>query len=397
MFSNDYGFGLVDAGAAVRLAQAWFSTGAGAQRSQNQEVLTRDLLNAPRNIPDADGNGTSVSSTIGAAGENFEIDYTTVTITMSPRHSFMGDVTIFLRNDAGDIAVLHDGEGEGTDFPGTWVFTTRQFHGEDAAGTWFVDVVDNASGDTGTLTDVVLRHYGDQGTVNDRHIVTDQFSLFVAEAGRRTINDTNGGTGDTLNAAALSTGSVIVLNGAVNSRIDGVTARVEASIEHVIGGLGGDRITGSGTGNDLHGRGGNDTLSGVAGADDLRGYSGNDLLEGGAGRDRLEGGTGADGFVFTAAAGLTNADTIVDFRKPDDTIYLDRDVFAGLAEGTLRFGQFTANGSGVATAAGHRIIQDRDDGRLYFDRDGRGGADRQLFAVIDTDALIITRFDIVIF
>jgi Ca2+-binding RTX toxin-like protein len=309
----------------------------------------------------------------------------------------MGDVTIYLRNDAGDLAVLHDREGDGTDFPGTWTFTTRQFHGEDAAGTWFVDVTDNVSGDTGTLTDVVLRHHGDQGTANDRHIVTDQFGLFAAEAGRRTINDTNGGGGDTLNAAGLSSGSVIILNGAVNSRIDGVNARVDASIENVIGGRGADRITGSAKANVLQGRDGNDTLAGGTGADNLRGSNGADRLDGGAGRDVLTGGNGADSFVFTAAPGLANADTITDFSKPSDTIFLDNADFTGLALGTLRSGQFAANGSGAATAAGHRIIQDRDDGRLYFDRDGSGAADRRLFAVIDTDDLIISRFDIVIF
>lgn len=397
MFSNDYGFGLVDAGAAVRLAQAWFATGATAQQSRNQEVLTRDLLVDALPIPDNSPSGASVSTVIGAAGANFEIDYTTVTITMSPGHTYVGDLTILLRNDAGDTAVLHDGEGGGNDFPDTWTFTTRQFHGEDARGEWIVDVIDSGLGDDGTLSDVVLRHHGDAGTVNDRHIVTDQFGLFVAEAGRRTISDTNGGLRDTLNAAALSQGAVIILNGAVNSRIDGVNAKVFASIENVIGGLGGDRIIGSEKNNLLQGRGGNDTLSGGAGADDLRGTSGNDRLDGGAGRDRLAGGSGADAFVFTAAPGFGNADTIADFSRPDDTIFLDDADFTGLVLGTLRFGQFTANGSGTATQAGQRIIQDRDDGGLYFDRDGNGAAGRQLFAVIDTEGLVISRFDIVIF
>jgi subtilisin family serine protease len=397
MFSNDYGFGLVDAGAAVRLAQSWFATGGVAQTSANQEVRTLDFLNSPRNIPDANPNGVTLSGFIGVPGENFEIGYTTVTIAMSPRHSFAGDLTILLRNGGGDIAVLHDGEGEGTDVPGTWSFTTRQFRGEDAQGSWFVDVIDNASGDTGTLTDVVLRHFGDEAVVNDRHIVTDQFALFAAENGRRTIADTNGGLRDTLNAAALSTGATIILNGAVNSRIDGTTARVDASIENVIGGLGSDVVTGSARANLLQGRDGNDTLSGGSGSDDLRGSNGADRLDGGTGRDVLTGGNGADRFVFTAAPGLTDADTILDFNKADDTIYLDNADFAGLAIGTLRFGQFTANGTGAATASGQRIIQDTDDGRLYFDRDGNGAAARQMFAVIDTDALIITRFDIVIF
>lgn len=397
MFSNDYGFGLVDAGAAVRLAQTWFSTGVGARQSQNQDVVTSDLLNESLAILDEDPNGVTVSSLIDAPGTNFEIDYTTVTITMSPSHTFVGDLTFVLRNDAGDIAILFDGSAGNTDFPGTWTFTTRQFHGEDATGTWFVQVIDAGRGNTGTLTDVVIRHYGDANTANDRHIVTDQFSLFAAEAGRRTINDTNGGSDDTLNAAGLSSGSIIVLNGAINSRIDGVKARVEASIENVIGGLGADRITGSAKTNALQGRDGDDTLLGGVGVDDLRGSNGADRLDGGVGRDALTGGRGADSFVFTVRAGSENADAIIDFSKPNDTLFLDNADFAGLAVGSLRAGQFTSNATGTATTSAHRIIQDRDNGHLYFDRDGKGGAARQLFAEIDTDGLIISRFDIVIF
>ncbi len=396
MFSNDYGFGLVDASAAVRLAQTWFTGGGSAGTTASQEVLTRDLLNAPRRIPDDTPRGVAVSTSIGAAGENFQIDYTTVTITMSPRHTFMGDLVILLENGAGDVAVLHNREGGGTNFPGTWTFTTRQFQGEDAQGTWTLRVIDAAGGDTGRLTDVVIRQWGDANTVDDRLVVTDQFGLFAGESGRRLIEDTNGGR-DTLNAAALSQGATIILDAAATSRIDGVNARVAASIENVIGGAGSDRITGSAAANLLQGRDGNDSLFGAAGADDLRGSNGADRIDGGTGRDVLTGGGGPDSFVFTAAPGAANADRITDFDPAGDLIRLDDADFTGLALGTLRIAQFVANAAGQATQAAQRIIQDTDSGALYFDRDGSGSAARRIFAVIDTGTLVLDRFDFVIF
>jgi Ca2+-binding RTX toxin-like protein len=82
-------------------------------------------------------------------------------------------------------------------------------------------------------------------------------------------------------------------------------------IENVIGGGGGDAITGNDAANLLDGGGGSDLLYGAVGADTLIGGDGtdtlyggidNDILFGGASSDRLFGGTGADTLVGGAAA-----------------------------------------------------------------------------------------------
>jgi hypothetical protein len=65
----------------------------------------------------------------------------------------------------------------------------------------------------------------------------------------------------------------------------------------VIGGAGGDKITGSAASDYLYGEGGNDRLDGGAGSDRLFGGAGRDTVIGGAGPDSLDGGDGGDRLI----------------------------------------------------------------------------------------------------
>lgn len=150
------------------------------------------------------------------------------------------------------------------------------------------------------------------------------------------------------------------------------------------GGIGNDRLYG-GTGVDtlyggngadlLYGGKGADVLSGGNGNDRLFGGFGNDTLDGGSGRNVLYGGAGADKFVFSAAPGNGNFNTIADFRHADgDHIVLDSKVFAALTAGTLPDADF-ASGRGVTSAktADQHVLYDTHTGYLYYDADGAGG------------------------
>jgi Ca2+-binding RTX toxin-like protein len=72
------------------------------------------------------------------------------------------------------------------------------------------------------------------------------------------------------------------------------------------------------------------TIIGNAGINTLSGGGGNDALFGGLGSDMLTGGAGRDSFVFNAALGAANVDTITDFSVADDTIRLDDSIFGAL-------------------------------------------------------------------
>jgi Ca2+-binding RTX toxin-like protein len=128
----------------------------------------------------------------------------------------------------------------------------------------------------------------------------------------------------------------------------------------------------------------------------LTGNSGNNILNGGIGSDALTGGSGADTFVFNTALGTSNVDRITDFNSDADTIRLENAVFAGLEAGTLAAPAFLSNTSGFAADASDRIIYESDTGRLYFDSDGTGVAERVHFATLTT-GLTLTSADFFVF
>jgi Ca2+-binding RTX toxin-like protein len=116
-------------------------------------------------------------------------------------------------------------------------------------------------------------------------------------------NDTlfGGSSGDTLYggdgfdiASYADVGSSVTVNLATGFASGGGGSDILAEIEGVIGGSGGDTITGDSLGNLLQGEAGADLLSGGAGLDTLFGGTGSDTLYGGADADTLYGGSDAD-------------------------------------------------------------------------------------------------------
>lgn len=157
-----------------------------------------------------------------------------------------------------------------------------------------------------------------------------------------------------------------------------------------------------GTGNDyLDGGRGNDYLDGGDDHDTLIGGEGSDRLTGGYGNDVLTGGAGGDAFLFLNSLSATkNLDIIRDFSHDDDVMQLSASKFAGLDLGTLEDYRFKEIGFDSQTAGvdkSDRILYEKDDGDLFFDRDGSGTEyGRVKFATIsDNTSLNWTDFFIV--
>jgi Ca2+-binding RTX toxin-like protein len=124
-------------------------------------------------------------------------------------------------------------------------------------------------------------------------------------------------------------------------------------------------------------------MTGGQNDDILSGGNGNDVLFGDFGKDTLTGGANADVFAFTRALGATNIDTITDFKKVDDTIYLENAIFTKLGLGALSSALFYAKaGATHGNDADDRIIYNTSNGRLYYDDDGKGSHAGVLFAVL---------------
>jgi len=136
---------------------------------------------------------------------------------------------------------------------------------------------------------------------------------------------------------------------------------------------------------------GKDELSGTDDADDLFGYKGKDEILGGAGddfivghegKDQLTGGSGADEFVFARKSDLkdANVDTIRDFDPREDVILLDYNVFKHMRFGTLDEEYFHVGKK--AKTADHHIIFNPKNATLYYDKDGKGGAEQKPFVKV---------------
>lgn len=113
--------------------------------------------------------------------------------------------------------------------------------------------------------------------------------------------------------------------------------------------------------------------------DVLIGDAGNNFLNGMGGSDTLRGNDGDDGFVFSAALGPGNIDSIEDFAPGQDKILLQQDTFqlpAGVLDPTAFFGV------GGKETSSTRIIYDGDTGALYYDSDGTGANEPVQFATL---------------
>jgi T1SS-143 domain-containing protein len=127
-----------------------------------------------------------------------------------------------------------------------------------------------------------------------------------------------GGAGNDWVTYASVGGAMVVNLGTGVATGDGTDSL--ATIENVIGGSGGDSITGDGNANILIGNAGNDTIIGGAG---------NDTIEGGPGADSLDGGTNTDTLTYAhslagvnvnlqtgaASGGDAAGDTIANFEN----------------------------------------------------------------------------------
>ena len=111
----------------------------------------------------------------------------------------------------------------------------------------------------------------------------------------------------------------------------------------------------------------------------LYGDDGNDELGGGAQADVLSGGDGADLFVFSEPLGSGNVDEIVDFQPGIDAIVYSGSIMPALGSKVSK-GEFR-EGTKARDHNDH-LIYNSDHGKLYYDEDGKGGADRILFARI---------------
>jgi subtilisin-like proprotein convertase family protein/subtilisin family serine protease len=150
---HSYGGGLVNAQAAVALAQTWTSLGVLNEVSRNW-TWTSPFLE----IPDNKAGGVPVV---------FDFQNITpmrvehVTITVDIRHRHRGDLQITLKSPGGVISTLATKEmrDDGDDYL-NWTFSSVRHWGESAQGNWQLLIKDMAAEDVGRVRSAKVTLFG---------------------------------------------------------------------------------------------------------------------------------------------------------------------------------------------------------------------------------------------
>ena len=150
-FNHEYGFGVVDAKAAVELAGGW--TTLPPLRKQSAATATDIDLS----IPDA---GASVSSAVTVRSDVAFIEFVEVNAVFD--HPSFRDLTVELVSPSAAVSKLSVPYQSTEKFPLSYGFRfgTSRHLGESAAGTWTLRLTDSVTGSEGTLESWSITVYG---------------------------------------------------------------------------------------------------------------------------------------------------------------------------------------------------------------------------------------------
>jgi subtilisin-like proprotein convertase family protein len=145
----NYGFGAVDAGAAVAVAESWVNV-------PHELVIDSGVIGVDAPIPDNDPSGISEVVSIG---DNLRIE--TVELILNVETTFVGDLEIALTGPSGTESVFaKQRSGDSQDDYVDYLFTSFRHWGEESVGDWRIDISDRASGDLATWIDYRLILHG---------------------------------------------------------------------------------------------------------------------------------------------------------------------------------------------------------------------------------------------
>lgn len=288
-FSHDYGYGLVDARAAVRLAETWND----AERGAYQQLPSVSGTDLNFNIPDSVNDPLIITvSTNTAAPAKIQF----VELELGFAHEQVGDLTIELISPSGTRSILLDrlsrteqsgaSDGGHGEFNGIWKFTSKHFLGENIIGNWEIKVQDHAAGNIGFVDIISFNVYGSYKNVidttapdivNSHYVYTDEY-LTINDASRSTLADDVGD--DVINTSAVTSSVVLDLRSGSQSSIADRTLNIANGtvIEDAFLGDGDDSVVGNAADNRLFGGRGDDTFDGGAGADEINGGAGYDTV-----------------------------------------------------------------------------------------------------------------------
>lgn len=145
-FNPNYGFGLMDVGAMVNLGQK-------LNVHYNSSAISSGTVNVNAAIPD---NNTATGITrnfVAPSGAKVE----DVEINLNVSHTTRGQLTGFITAPSGQKARFFISSASDSGDNIVWRFLVNQFWGEDAGGTWTIQLTDGAAGTVGTWNNFSLK------------------------------------------------------------------------------------------------------------------------------------------------------------------------------------------------------------------------------------------------
>lgn len=150
--NHEYGFGAIDAAAAVDAALNHVPLGP-------EQTFSTGTISVAQAIPDAGGGSVQRQVNVSASDAIDSLEY--VEIVLDASHTFTGDLEIVLTSPAGTRSVLAESRFED---PGNGyqnhVFSTVRSWDESSQGTWTLTITDGQTADTGVWNSFELRFYG---------------------------------------------------------------------------------------------------------------------------------------------------------------------------------------------------------------------------------------------
>lgn len=138
--NHSYGFGLVDAGAALKAAESWVNLPASESLDDSRII--------EKTIPDDDPQG--LESTI-LVDSSLIVEFVDVFFD-APAHPRVGDLVVTLISPSGTKSILSERHNQvfGSFTYADWRFGTLRHLGESAVGAWRLSVQDRRAGQTGS-------------------------------------------------------------------------------------------------------------------------------------------------------------------------------------------------------------------------------------------------------
>ena len=315
-FSNDTGFGVVDAHAAVRLAETWTAQSTSANELNLSVTATQtQVLRA----------NTAITYRFNVTSA---IDLENAEITLAGNHGRTSDLVVQLISPEGTVSTLLNHVGGSVAFT-TFTLESNAFLGESGAGTWTLRVSEGTGAVAGTFTGATLSLHGSDPATNDEtYVYTDAFGS-LGDGSRGVLQSTSGH--GVINASATTGDALIDLHAGATSVIAGrgLYLTPDSNVNTAIAGDGNVKLVANDHGNVLIGGHGNDIFVGGAGNDTFFSGTGHhNVMDGGAGTDTVvESGLLSAWSVARESSGawlLTNTAT----GQTDEMINVERVHFA---------------------------------------------------------------------